>query len=125
MGDVTPEGYGQMTHLLTSLAHGRVALLLEGGYNFESISKSMSMCVQALLGDPIPTPKVGPVDPGAASAIIRANKYLRPYWSALKFHSQEEEFDAADELFSSFIPPILRQRSDEAPKEPYWKMPSW
>ncbi len=93
-----------MTHLLTSLASGRVALLLEGGYNLESISKSMSKCVQALLGDPVPSPKVGPVHPGAASAIVRANKYLRPYWTALKFHPQEEDFDPADELFASVVP---------------------
>jgi len=84
--DVTPEGYGQLTHLLTSLAFGRVAVLLEGGYNLESTSNSMTMCVKALLGDQLPPPKVGPVDPAGAAAIHRVIKHLRPYWTNLQSH---------------------------------------
>ncbi len=41
---ISPEGYAHMTHMLTSLAGGRVAILLEGGYNLSSISHSMTMC---------------------------------------------------------------------------------
>ncbi|XP_053551423.1 uncharacterized protein LOC128642666 [Bombina bombina] len=49
---VTPEGYAHMTHLLMGLAGGRVVVVLEGGYNLTSISESMVMCTQTLLGDP-------------------------------------------------------------------------
>ena len=81
--DVTPEGYGQMTQLLNSLALGKVALFLEGGYNLESTSKSMSMCVRALLGDPIPLPKSGALHPGAAATILRVIESHRLYWKNL------------------------------------------
>lgn len=82
--DVTPEGYGQLTHLLSSLASGRLAILLEGGYNLESTSNSMTMCVRALLGDPLPAPNVGTLDPAAGAAIQRVIKHLRPYWTNLQ-----------------------------------------
>ena len=82
---VTPEGYGQMTHMLTSLAQGRVALLLEGGYNLNSISFSMMMCAKALLGDPLPTPQIGPLNPSALQTIRRVINIQRACWSALDF----------------------------------------
>lgn len=89
--DVTPEGYGQMTHLLTSLAGGKVAVLLEGGYNLNSITVSMTACVRALLGDPLPPPKIGTVDPASAAAIQRVIKYHLPYWSNLQLNKETEE----------------------------------
>ena len=82
---ITPEGYGQMTHLLSSLAQGRVAVLLEGGYNLSSISYSMMMCAKALLGDPIPTPLIKPLNSAALTTIKRVINIHRCYWSALDF----------------------------------------
>ncbi len=75
-----------MTNMLSSLAQGRLAILLEGGYNLESISHSMTMCAKALLGDPLPTPLVESLNPGAVSTIQRVVKHLLPYWGALQFH---------------------------------------
>lgn len=83
---ITPEGYGQMTHLLSSLAQGRVAILLEGGYNLESISHSMTMCAKALLGDPLPSPRIESLNQIAVSTIKRVINHLRPYWGALAFN---------------------------------------
>ncbi|CAN8008092.1 unnamed protein product [Ixodes pacificus] len=51
---VTAEAYGHFTHLLTSLAQGRVILALEGGYNLSKIPSAMSHCVGALLGEKPP-----------------------------------------------------------------------
>lgn len=56
---VSPEAFGHMTHWLSPLANGRVIVCLEGGYNVNSISYSMTMCTKALLGDPIPSLKEG------------------------------------------------------------------
>lgn len=75
-----------MTQLLTSLAQGRVAILLEGGYNLESISYSMTMCAKALLGDPLPSPRIDSPSPAAVSTIQRVVNHLRKYWSSLRFH---------------------------------------
>lgn len=46
---VTPTGYYLMTKELMSFANGKIALMLEGGYNLGSISKSMTACLKALL----------------------------------------------------------------------------
>ncbi|ODQ53166.1 hypothetical protein SAICODRAFT_19094 [Saitoella complicata NRRL Y-17804] len=49
---VTPAAYGHMTHMLMSLANGKVVLLLEGGYNLDSISRSALACTKVLMGEP-------------------------------------------------------------------------
>ena len=52
--EVTPNGYGQMLHMLSSLASGRVIVALEGGYHLSAISASMLFCANVLLGENVP-----------------------------------------------------------------------
>ncbi|KAF1390992.1 hypothetical protein PFLUV_G00063900 [Perca fluviatilis] len=88
---VTPEGYAHLTHLLMSLAGGRVLLILEGGYNLSSISDSMAMCTSMLLGDPPPS-LVTPLPPPHHSAVATINSVIRhhaPYWASLRIHIPE------------------------------------
>ncbi|XP_045775789.1 histone deacetylase 6 isoform X1 [Maniola jurtina] len=85
---VSPECYGQMTHLLKGLAGGRIILCLEGGYNVTSISYAMTMCTKALLGDPILhyyEPK-HTVHWSAVESINNVIKTHEKYWKSLKFH---------------------------------------
>ncbi|KAI7865274.1 hypothetical protein BDF14DRAFT_1730727 [Spinellus fusiger] len=49
--EVTPVGYGQMTHMLMSLANGRLVLALEGGYNLQSTAVSATGCMSVLMGE--------------------------------------------------------------------------
>lgn len=49
---VTPACYAHMTHMLMTLANGKVAVCLEGGYNFVSISKSALAVTRTLMGEP-------------------------------------------------------------------------
>ncbi|KAJ5222144.1 Histone deacetylase clr3 [Penicillium citrinum] len=49
---VSPACYGQMTHMLMNLANGKLAVCLEGGYNFRSISKSALAVTRVLMGEP-------------------------------------------------------------------------
>ncbi|KAK5150393.1 Histone deacetylase hda1 [Recurvomyces mirabilis] len=49
---VTPAGYAHMTHMLMSLADGKVAVCLEGGYNLDSIARSAVAVVRTLMGEP-------------------------------------------------------------------------
>lgn len=60
---VSPAGYGHMTRMLMSLADGKVAVCLEGGYNLRSIAISALAVTRTLMGEPpgriatmIPTP---------------------------------------------------------------------
>jgi len=74
-----------MTHLLSSLANGKVILALEGGYNLTSISYSMSLCTKALLGDPIPPLRgLGAVDPIAIESIRNVLQIHSNYWTVLE-----------------------------------------
>ncbi|KAI9785484.1 MAG: Histone deacetylase hda1 [Geoglossum umbratile] len=49
---VTPACYAHMTYMLMSLAEGKVAALLEGGYNLDSLAKSALAVTRTLMGDP-------------------------------------------------------------------------
>src|SRR5207249_3873679 len=68
---LTPAGYARMTARLKELAHGRLVLALEGGYDLEAIARSAAACLRVLLGETPP-----PADPrlpsAAASAILDA-----------------------------------------------------
>ncbi|KAI5787096.1 histone deacetylase Clr3 [Geopyxis carbonaria] len=49
---VTPPGYAHMTHMLMSLANGKLVICLEGGYNLNSISHSAVAVTKVLMGEP-------------------------------------------------------------------------
>lgn len=49
--NVTPAGYGHMTHMLKSIAHGKLVIALEGGYDLNSIAVSALACMNVLLGE--------------------------------------------------------------------------
>uniref|UniRef100_A0A7N8Y6U3 Protein deacetylase HDAC6 n=1 Tax=Mastacembelus armatus TaxID=205130 RepID=A0A7N8Y6U3_9TELE len=98
---VTPEGYAHLTHLLMSLAGGRILLILEGGYNLTSISDSMAMCTSVLLGDHPPS-LVMPLPPPHHSAVETIREVIRhhaPYWRSLRIHSH---FHSCNLLFFLF-----------------------
>ena len=86
---VDPDCYGQLTHLLSSLAQGRVAIFLEGGYNISSVSKSVVMCAKALLGYPLPAlapftglrPAAVHPSPNLRKPIYPTGRSLRTRWN--------------------------------------------
>ncbi|KAJ9395721.1 hypothetical protein DTO282F9_7341 [Paecilomyces variotii] len=49
---VSPPCYAHMTHMLMTLANGKLAVCLEGGYNFRAISKSALAVTKTLMGEP-------------------------------------------------------------------------
>ena len=49
---VTPAGFAHMTHMLMSLAQGKLAVCLEGGYNLDSIARSATAVARTLMGEP-------------------------------------------------------------------------
>ena len=59
---------------------------LEGGYNLNSISLSMTMVTKALLGDPMPhlAPYTKPL-PSAIETVRDTIRSISPYWSCLKY----------------------------------------
>lgn len=84
--NVSPEGYAHLTHLLLTLASGRLVMILEGGYNLTSISESMALCTSVLLGDPPPSIQFPPVHHNAVSTINEVIRYHAPFWRSLQIH---------------------------------------
>merc|ERR1711981_853414 len=79
---VSPEMYAHMTHHLSSLSNGKIILILEGGYNLNAISLSMTLCTKALLGDPLPP--LAPYKSPIKSAVDTIQKVIDKhsnYWS--------------------------------------------
>jgi histone deacetylase 6 len=82
---VSPQGYAQMTHMLSGLANGRVVAALEGGYNLESIASSALAVTETLLGDPVPAPQQSLRCKVLASQTIReVRREQARYWKALQ-----------------------------------------
>jgi len=56
---LSPAIYAYMTKQLQELAHGKLALILEGGYNLETMMTASEACMKALLGYEEPSRGVG------------------------------------------------------------------
>jgi histone deacetylase 6 len=82
--EVTPFGYSMMLTELMSLAGGKLALVLEGGYNLEVISRCYESCVRVLLKEAAPV-SPGPMiaSPRAIFAVESAVISQSPYWKCL------------------------------------------
>ncbi|THH05529.1 hypothetical protein EW145_g4728 [Phellinidium pouzarii] len=107
---VTPAGYAHMTHMLSTLANGKLVAALEGGYNVGSIADSALAMTRVLLGDE--PPELKPLVAGEIGTEIVwavANHQSR-YWKNLDPQSCEpqEEFASAEQTLS--IPGDLMEK---------------
>ena len=82
---VSPAMYGYMSHQLTGLASSRVLVVLEGGYNIDSIAQSSLSCAEALLGHShnLRTPSVTTPRDSAVQTVNNVVRQLAPYWRSL------------------------------------------
>ncbi|RZC60981.1 hypothetical protein C5167_022754 [Papaver somniferum] len=81
---ITPYGYAVMMEKLMEFAQGRVMMALEGGYNLDSLAKSVLACVQTLLKDKyaVASCKAYPFE--STWRVIQAvRKELSPFWPTL------------------------------------------
>ncbi|KAH8116654.1 histone deacetylase clr3 [Phellopilus nigrolimitatus] len=80
---VTPSGYAHMTHMLSTLAGGKLVVALEGGYNVESISKSALAVTRVLLGDAPPELKPLVANETGTETVWAAAAYQSRHWKGL------------------------------------------
>ncbi|ODV82192.1 uncharacterized protein CANTADRAFT_136463 [Suhomyces tanzawaensis NRRL Y-17324] len=95
---VTPAGYGFMTHALKGIAKGKVAVILEGGYNLDSTSKSALGVAKVLVGEvPEDTISLQPhLD--TIEVIDEVLKIQSKYWKSLKQGLPGKSFDEIYDL---------------------------
>ncbi|XP_021240423.1 histone deacetylase 10 isoform X2 [Numida meleagris] len=84
--NATPEVFAHLTHFLMQLAHGKLCVILEGGYHLKSLSESVCMTVKTLLRDPLPQ-VTGEMAPclSAIESIQNVRAAHKPYWKWLMY----------------------------------------
>jgi len=104
---VTPATYPHMVWCLSSLARGRLVVLLEGGYCLPSLAESAALTLRSLQGSPCPQlPGGQAVSTSVLSSIRGAVFALRPYWTSL--HVWEVGYSGTQGVFRpdlTFSPP--------------------
>ncbi|KAF4520113.1 hypothetical protein B566_EDAN010269 [Ephemera danica] len=116
---VTPACYAHLTNLLSTLAGGKLAVLLEGGYCLSSLAESAAMTLRALLGDPCPS--LGPLSPPCDSiltTILNAIYMLRPYWDVFKHHPVNNDKEVSIK-FPFHFPKVTYLGPAEPAKKPF------
>src|SRR5262249_49233784 len=79
---ITPAGYSQMTARRLRLARGRLVLALEGGYDYDAISRSCCACTRVLLGEDTEPVRSAPLHPIAERILNRVVDLHRSFESA-------------------------------------------
>lgn len=93
--EVTPACYSHLISLLSSLANGKIAVVLEGGYCLQSLAEGAALTLKTLLGDPCPT-LIEPLESPSTSiteTILNCIYSLRPYWKSLRVNATYDECD--------------------------------
>ncbi|XP_074574248.1 histone deacetylase 15-like isoform X2 [Curcuma longa] len=114
--DVTPAGYAQMTHMLSSLSQGKLLVILEGGYNLRSISSSATAVVKVLLGES-PSGQIDNMPSKAGlQTVLQVMQIQMKYWPILK-----PNFMMLQSQWSTVISPIRDQiKRRRHPLGPVW-----
>ncbi|KAG2733636.1 hypothetical protein G9P44_003161 [Scheffersomyces stipitis] len=95
---VTPAGYGYMTHLLKGIAKGKLAVILEGGYNLDSISKSALGVAKVLVGEPPEATVSMQPHLETIEVIDEVVKVQSRYWKSLRYGVPTTSFDDVYDL---------------------------
>ncbi|XP_012058675.1 PREDICTED: LOW QUALITY PROTEIN: histone deacetylase 6 [Atta cephalotes] len=98
---ITPACYSHLLSSLLSLANGKVAVVLEGGYCLKSLAEGAALTLRTLLGDPCPVLQT--LDLPSLSirdTILNVIYSHKPYWKCYQYqdthsinsvaHSKEE-----------------------------------
>ncbi|KAG5344016.1 HDAC6 deacetylase, partial [Acromyrmex charruanus] len=98
---ITPACYSHLLSSLLSLANGKVAVILEGGYCLKSLAEGAALTLKTLLGDPCPVLQT--LDLPSLSirdTILNVIYSHKPYWKCYQYqdthsinsvtHSKEE-----------------------------------
>ncbi|KAK6360769.1 Histone deacetylase hda1 [Orbilia blumenaviensis] len=105
---VTPAGYAHMTHMLMSLANGRVAVCLEGGYNLNSISNSALAVAKTLMGEPPEPLHDVHASPKVVEVINQVIIEQSRYWKCMEYRSINNRL-SADKIKARRLHDIIRQ----------------
>ncbi|KFY90404.1 hypothetical protein V498_05998 [Pseudogymnoascus sp. VKM F-4517 (FW-2822)] len=113
---VSPACYAHMTHMLMSLADGKVAVCLEGGYNLKAISRSALAVAKTLMGEPPGRIKMPPINKEALKVLHQVKEAQAPFWECMRPGKinlkEEEDTDGVrlNDVIRAYQHKILRQK---------------
>ncbi|WEW56248.1 Histone deacetylase hda1 [Emydomyces testavorans] len=106
---VTPPCYAHMTSMLMNLADGKVAVCLEGGYNFRSISKSALAVTRTLMGEP-PDRLIGAGASKAGVTTVRKVAMIQSrYWQCMYPKVTNGNLGPPERFWGNRVHDIIRQ----------------
>ena len=74
-----------MTQLLQSIADGKIVLVLEGGYNVQTVTDSVVSCIEVLLGKQAPPPKMNQnILSSVLKTVDQVKSSLSLYWNCMR-----------------------------------------
>ncbi|KAG8936674.1 Histone deacetylase hda1 [Tulasnella sp. 418] len=94
---VTPAGFAHMTHMLCSLANGKVVVALEGGYNLQSISNSALAVAEILLGGAPPMMPEQSASDVVTETVWQVAKIQSRYWKSIDVKLCEPKDEVKEE----------------------------
>ncbi|KAI0723546.1 histone deacetylase complex protein [Earliella scabrosa] len=108
---VTPAGYAHMTHMLCSLAGGKVVVALEGGYCLDAIANSALAVAQVILGEVPPMMEPMTASEAATETIYAVAMEQSKYWKNLD-PKKCEPMEEVEPLAIS-LPELLKSHRQE------------
>ncbi|RWR83215.1 histone deacetylase 5 [Cinnamomum micranthum f. kanehirae] len=122
---VTPYGYSIMMKKLMEFAGGRIVMVLEGGYNLNSLANSVLACVEALLEDKSVVGSSDAYPFEATWRVIRAvRQELRAFWPAFSEEipnkpglSSTFDSDTEDEVINTLAKTVASLCDANLPKD--------
>lgn len=114
---VSPAGYGHMTHMLKSIAKGKLAVVLEGGYNLDSISRSALGVAKVLIGEPPEATITDQPRPESIEVVHEVIRTQSKYWKSMKpgnpAHVFEDVYDVPSTNLHSFAEPLRAYQAQQ------------
>lgn len=103
---LTPNAYGYLTHMMKVLANGNLVVVMEGGYNLDSIAKSALAVTKVLIGEIPGRLKTRVPQKSAVQVISEVVKEQSKYWECIRPGFHAVDFKQTDE--STFLPEVIR-----------------
>lgn len=115
--EITPACYAHLLNPLLSLAGGKVAVILEGGYCLKSLSEGAAITLKTLLGDPCPRILL-PLDTPKESlreTILNCTAVLKPYWRNLNLHAEYSDSELNNKNPQTDLHQVVVQFEEQRP----------
>lgn len=116
--EVTPACYAHLLNPLLSLAGGRVAVILEGGYCLKSLAEGAAITLKTLLGDPCPR-LIEPLTAPCASirdTLLNCTAALKPFWQNLSVHAEYSDSELNNQMPQTDLHQVVVQFVEPPPR---------